>query len=702
MRRKQLHVCLFIMLTCCGICPQFALAQNIFSGEPVQITGSMNGYITTSATNSVYRRITTTTGNPTDGRGQWVKTYNAQPSGGDFVNVNMAGGGGNGFLFISGPPTNRFQNKWVFTNVAQGRVDSINVAGAYNTGNDMGLNMSVAGRYTFVFNDCGYTNVNARYYVGYTTNNPVGLTSISNNIQSNNSITVNISTTAAPSAGERIFVRYTLGNNFASTGSSFIVEATATNSPTNTSWQATIPTQPSGTTIRYYVFSSTLALTTLNQLSETDRSLCALQVNDNTGNNYSVSLAPKFNITFSVNLANNCAVFDSVTVAGNQTILTNWNNGLKLNRVGTTQVYNLVVAIDSGTALQYKFRTHRNGQPSWEGTFATTSGNREITITKDTVPATPCFGGTGACAIWPAPSTVTFVVDLTGQTIDPLGRVYVIGNFASPTWIDGAVRMTPIVGAPNHYQAVVNNVCPGFFEYKFVNGDSALIANQETFPNPALRGCTSSNGIGGFNRTYTRINTTPVLLGAVFNTCNTAVPVGFLNVSAHAVKEGAIIKWSTAYEKNNKGFYIEKSNDGEQFEAIVFINGVGNSATVKSYEYIDKQVYGTTYYRIKQIDFDGTTSFSSVVTLAKNSLKEIELFPMPFEDKIQVKLSNPVNGELNWSISNTSGVIITSGIVQANNQEFVINDNSLNKLANGVYILTIKNGQTISTYKLIK
>jgi hypothetical protein len=89
-------------------------AQNIFSGEPIQVVGQMNSYSTAAASNSSYRRISVATGTPTDGRGQWVKTYNVQSSGGDFTPRSMSGGGGNGFLFISGPSSNRFQNKWVF------------------------------------------------------------------------------------------------------------------------------------------------------------------------------------------------------------------------------------------------------------------------------------------------------------------------------------------------------------------------------------------------------------------------------------------------------------------------------------------------------------------------------------------------------------------------------------------------------------
>ena len=90
-------------------------AQNVFGLEPIQVVGQMNGYSTAASSNSSYRKVSVVLGNPTDGRGQWFKTYNVQSSGGDFTPRNMTGGGGSGFLFISGPSTNRFANKWVFS-----------------------------------------------------------------------------------------------------------------------------------------------------------------------------------------------------------------------------------------------------------------------------------------------------------------------------------------------------------------------------------------------------------------------------------------------------------------------------------------------------------------------------------------------------------------------------------------------------------
>ncbi|TDP58399.1 MopE-related protein [Flavobacterium dankookense] len=264
-----------------------AIAQNIFSGEPVQVVGSFNGYATTPYNSDYrttsFRRVSVSTGTPTDGRGQWATTINVQPSGGNVTPINMLGGGGNGFLFISGPSGSRFQNKWVFDGIGQGALNAVNGT-VYNTGNDMGLNMSTAGRYTFVMNDVGYTGTNSRYYVGYTTNAPVTVSRTSQSFNLTQTV-VNITTSATPSSGENVYVRYRVGtNNFSA--STAVVQATGS----GTSWTATLPAQACGSTVHYYVYTSTRTLAQINSDSETDRSLATLRYDDNGGTNYSSTL----------------------------------------------------------------------------------------------------------------------------------------------------------------------------------------------------------------------------------------------------------------------------------------------------------------------------------------------------------------------------------------------------------------------------
>ena len=286
-----------IVIVCFGITNPLN-AQNIFSGERVQVVGSYNGYVTnpygSDYRTSAYRRLSVVSGTPTDGRGQWATTINIQNSGGDATPINMSGGGSNGFLFISGPSSNRFQNKWVFSGIGQAAVGEINTISAFNSGNDMGLNMNTTGYYTMIFNDCGYTQTNAKFYVGFTENSPVSVSHTANSFVSG-AVVVDIATSDAPSTEEKVYVRYRVGTNDFSTGTS-VVEATGS----NTNWSANITGLNCLETVYYYVFTSTRTLTQINAGNEFDRSLAILRYDDNAGSNYSFTLVPNAITTVSL------------------------------------------------------------------------------------------------------------------------------------------------------------------------------------------------------------------------------------------------------------------------------------------------------------------------------------------------------------------------------------------------------------------
>lgn len=238
-----------------------------------------------------YRRITTTTSAPTDGRGQWITTLNSQASGGDVTNTNMPGGGGNGFLFTSGDVcgnTGTYANKWVFGGVGQGALNAVNINNWYTSGgSDMGLNMSAAGYYTFVLRDVGYAN--SDFYVGYTAATPVSLShNTSSQVTLNGDYTTTIQATlsATPSAQESFYVRYRVGANDFSAGTSITTAGTVA----GTTVTFTIPTQTIGSTIYYYIFSTTVPYATLNGYSEQNKSLSALAVTDNSNTNYSYTI----------------------------------------------------------------------------------------------------------------------------------------------------------------------------------------------------------------------------------------------------------------------------------------------------------------------------------------------------------------------------------------------------------------------------
>jgi hypothetical protein len=90
------------------------------------------------------------------------------------------------------------------------------------------------------------------------------------------------------------------------------------------------------------------------------------------------------------------------------------------------------------------------------------------------------------------------------------------------------------------------------------------------------------------------------------------------NLRSEEFQIGVMLTWSTNMESNNSMFVIEKSDDGFDFMAVGNIKGSGTTRLVKRYNFLDPQPSGKkVYYRLKQVDFDGTYSYSEVLNLNK-------------------------------------------------------------------------------------
>lgn len=103
---------------------------------------------------------------------------------------------------------------------------------------------------------------------------------------------------------------------------------------------------------------------------------------------------------------------------------------------------------------------------------------------------------------------------------------------------------------------------------------------------------------------------------------NNPLPVKWLFVDAQWKNNDGIITWVTATESNNRGFYVERfSEECNDFETIAYLEGNGNSEFSNFYEYIDENLKyrkpDIFYFRIKQIDFDNSFSYSPIVYLTK-------------------------------------------------------------------------------------
>ncbi|MEO6686623.1 MAG: leucine-rich repeat domain-containing protein [Dyadobacter sp.] len=118
------------------------------------------------------------------------------------------------------------------------------------------------------------------------------------------------------------------------------------------------------------------------------------------------------------------------------------------------------------------------------------------------------------------------------------------------------------------------------------------------------------------------------LLSDIYNFSNTPLPVTLVNFSAKKTEKGNLIFWSTTSETNNSGFEIERSSDAKSFISIATLDGKGNSKSSNNYQFTDVNPLPDNYYRLKQIDYDGTSAYSRMIYVdwGTNTLK---VYPNP-------------------------------------------------------------------------
>ncbi len=114
----------------------------------------------------------------------------------------------------------------------------------------------------------------------------------------------------------------------------------------------------------------------------------------------------------------------------------------------------------------------------------------------------------------------------------------------------------------------------------------------------------------------------------------TTLPIELLSFDAHVNEAEVDLKWVTSTEVNNDFFTIERTTNTKDWEEVVIINGAGNSSQQIEYFETDySPISGTSYYRLKQTDFDGNYTYSSIVPVSIENDKNngLNIFPNPVE-----------------------------------------------------------------------
>ena len=180
------------------------------------------------------------------------------------------------------------------------------------------------------------------------------------------------------------------------------------------------------------------------------------------------------------------------------------------------------------------------------------------------------------------------------------------------------------------------------------------------------------------------------------------VPVTLTDFKGKIEQNNAHLYWETATEFNNAGFEIQKSLDAIQFDNIGFVKGNGNSFSSHLYSFDDINFTKSAYYRLKQTDFDGHSTFSTIVALQKRTNdKPVIIYPNPIstESFLTVELPEIVNNSLNIEIVDIQGRHLYTTEVEKGVDFLKI---PVNNWARGIYIVHILNESKNIVSKFVK
>ena len=263
----------------------------------------------------------------------------------------------------------------------------------------------------------------------------------------------------------------------------------------------------------------------------------------------------------------------------------------------------------------------------------------------------------------------------------------------------GAYRVAGIPGSPFPMtagnQEIVHTIC-----FKIKNPDAVdgttLSVGGSLFNGALPTSITFADG-----STDAVDEVTPLVLTETTISC-LVLPVEFLSFDVKKLEpRKLLLEWVTLSEVNNDRFEIQRSFDGITFSYINSVRGKGNSNTLQSYSYEDNIDLSNrapfVYYRLKQVDLDGSFDFSDIRhhSLENTNEVKINVYPNPFTEAIQLNVSDE---SLSISIFDVKGQKVM-------HQNYIPGERiDLRTLSNGVYQIKVVNeiGEEIHSQLIIK
>ena len=244
-------------------------------------------------------------------------------------------------------------------------------------------------------------------------------------------------------------------------------------------------------------------------------------------------------------------------------------------------------------------------------------------------------------------------LELNGTLIDVYGVIGVDGSGEAWEYMDGwAYRNTGTAGRTTFNSA----------DWTFSGAN-------------ALDGCSGQGSNPGTNATCPSMIPIASYLGAL--------PIELLNFSLKSTNSQVELNWSTATEQDNDYFQLERAGADRNFEPLAKIEGAVNSTVMQAYSYTDEApLAGINYYRLVQVDLDGTVHYHNTLSYQDNAKGDLTLYPNPAKDQIIIETEEMIGGTM--ELRDLSGRVIQSSIITRQESAW-----SVSALQPGMYMITV-------------
>ncbi|MEZ4776445.1 MAG: right-handed parallel beta-helix repeat-containing protein [Bacteroidia bacterium] len=185
---------------------------------------------------------------------------------------------------------------------------------------------------------------------------------------------------------------------------------------------------------------------------------------------------------------------------------------------------------------------------------------------------------------------------------------------------------------------------------------------------------------------------------------STGFPVEFLEFTVTPEGNHALLDWATASELSNSHFVIERSLDSYIWEALDEVPGAGTSDRVKYYQYRDKNPFsGESFYRLRQVDFDGGFGYSEVRNFRFQSQRDfVSVFPNPFSQSLNLYAELAEEGPVTLQVLDPVGKVVYETTITQTGSRTLEKEIPLPRFSTGVYMLTVETKQTKLVKKVVR